>query len=344
MEDCEEWYQIPNYENYEVSSFGKVRNKNTGRILKQACSEGGYKHVGLFSSNKIRKTPAVHRLVALSFLENPENKPHVNHKDKNRSNNHLDNLEWCTALENNLHKCLTLEQKTNQNLRIWRVKLDTNEKLQLYNSIQDAAKWCVENNNSPSENNARGSISYAVRGVYKSACGFKWILDEQTSLENEIWKNVTIDGKIFDKYFVSNLGRFKNSKGVIMQNYKPHHTGYIYLRVDKEKYALHRLVAFAFIENPENKPVVNHIDGNKTNNCVNNLEWCTIKENNQHNHNVGLIKVYVRKVGQCNLNEELVKEYNSIVEAIKTTGIKSIKEVLYNKQKTAGGFLWKYLD
>lgn len=207
--------------------------------------------------------------------------------------------------------------------------------------MQDAAKWCVENNHS---HNARGSISCAVRGVYKSACGFKWILDEQTSLENEIWKNVTIDGKIFDKYFVSNLGRFKNSKGVIMENYKPHHTGYIYVRVDKEKYALHRLVAFAFIENLENKPVVNHIDGCKTNNSVENLEWCTIKENNQHNHNVGLINKFTRKIGQYDSNENLIKEYNSIVQAKSETGITSIKEVLHKRQKTAGGFLWKYLD
>ena len=343
MEVIEVWIQIPNYDNYEVSSFGKVRNKKTGRILKQTCSEGGYKSVGL-SSNGIIKSHIIHRLVALSFLENPENKPHVNHKDKNRSNNHVNNLEWCTALENNVHKCLTLEQTTNQNLRIWRVDVKTNNKLELYNSIQDAAKWCVENNYSQSEHNARGSISCAVRGVYKSSYGLKWTLDEQTSLENEIWRNVVIDGKIFEKYFVSNLGRFKNSKGVIMENYKPHHSGYIYLRVDKEKYALHRLVAFAFIENPENKPVVNHIDGCKTNNSVGNLEWCTIKENNQHNHNVGLIKVYVRKIGQYNLDGKLINSYNSIVEAMKTTGIKSIKQVLYKKQKTSGGFLWKYLD
>jgi hypothetical protein len=129
-----------------------------------------------------------------------------------------------------------------------------------------------------------------------------------------------------------------------MENYKPHHSGYIYVRINKDKYALHRLVASTFIENPNNKPVVNHIDGCKTNNCVTNLEWCTIQENNQHNHNVGLIKVYTRKIGQYNLQGELIKEYNSIIEGERETGVKSIKQVLYNKQKTAGGFVWKYLD
>lgn len=129
-----------------------------------------------------------------------------------------------------------------------------------------------------------------------------------------------------------------------MEDYKPHHSGYIFLRVNKEKYALHRLVAFAFLENPENKPVVNHIDGCKTNNCVSNLEWCTIKENNQHNHNAGFIKLYKRKIAQYNLNGDLVKEYESIVSAHKETGVKGIKSVLYNKQKSSGGFLWKYLE
>lgn len=129
-----------------------------------------------------------------------------------------------------------------------------------------------------------------------------------------------------------------------MKNYKPHHSGYIYVRVNKDKYSLHRLVATTFIENPHLKPIVNHIDGNKINNSVVNLEWCTIPENNQHNHNVGLIQSFTRKIGQYNLDGQLIKEFDSIVKAVKDTNIKTIKQVLYNKQNTAGGFIWKYLD
>lgn len=342
MVDMEEWKEITNYNNYEVSNLGKVRNKKTKRILKPACN-GGYLSVKL-RLNGSTKSFNVHKLVGLCFIENPENKPQINHFDKQRSNNNITNLEWCTAKENNIHKCLTLEVKTNQNLKIWRVDINSDSKIELYNSIQDAAKWCVKNGYSPSEHTARGNISYALNGRYKSSCGFKWILNEQPDLENEIWKNVTINGTLYNNYHISSLGRFKNSKGIIMENYKPHHSGYIYVRVNKQKYSLHHLVAYTFIENPYSKPIVNHIDGNKTNNSVINLEWATIPENNQHNHNTGLIKVFTRKIGKYNLDGELLKEYNSIVDAEKDLGIQTIKKVLYNKQKTAGGFIWKYLD
>ena len=342
MEGIEDWRSVKDYDNYEVSNLGQVRNKNTRRILKPSC-KGGYLVVGL-SFNGIGKTFSVHRIVAKAFIVNPDNKPHINHIDKNRSNNNVTNLEWCSSAENSAHKCLTLKQKTNQNLKIWRIDIVSGDKLELYNSIYDAAVWCVENNYSPSVHTARGNISNVIRCIYKSSCGFTWSLNEQPTLEGEIWKNINIGGMIVDNYQVSSLGRFKNSKGVIMENYKPHHSGYIFVRVNKEKYLLHRLVAFTFIDNPCLKPVVNHIDGNKTNNALDNLEWTTFQENNQHNHNVGLIKVFTRKIGQYNLEGELIKGHTSIVEAKRETNVTSIKEVLHKRQKTAGGFIWKYLD
>jgi hypothetical protein len=63
-----------------------------------------------------------------------------------------------------------------------------------------------------------------------------------------------------------------------------------------------------------------------------------------HNHNTGLIKTFTRRIGQYNLDGELIKEYDSIINAKRDLGITFIKEVLCNNQKTAGGFIWKYLD
>jgi len=343
MEDKEVWKKIEGCEMYEVSSFGNIRNSKTGRILKQG-KKGGYCSVGLMGNKT--KTKAVHQLVARAFIPNPENKPQVNHKDKNGLNNNIINLEWTTNKENSIHRSKGVKQTTNQNLEIYRVDKITDEILGKYDSIEEASKWVVEQKISDKFNSIRGTISCAVRGIYKTSYGYKWKIIEQTSLDNEEWREINIEGKDTKGYFISSLGRFKNKKGVIMKDYKPHHSGYIYLRVNIDKYALHRLVAQTFLPNLENKPFVNHIDGNKLNNCVKNLEWVTCYENNIHNHKIGLIKCFTRKVAQYDLEMNEINRFDSIKNASLKTNISlgSIKNVLYNKQKTAGGFIWKYLD
>lgn len=341
MEKQEEWKVTSEDDNYEISNLGRVKNRKTGRILKSHIN-GGYIQVSLCKNGK-RRTIKVHRLVTTEFIENKEQKPQVNHLDKDKTNNSVDNLEWATAQENNAHKSATLIQTTNQHIKIWRLDKESSARLQLYSSIQDAAKWCVENGHSSDASIACGNISCAVNGVYKSSCGFKWERFEPDAIEDEIWKNVIIGGIEVENYQVSSLGRFKNSKGIIMENYKPHHSGFIYVRVNKQKYGLHILVATAFIENPLNKPCVFHTDCNKINNNINNLEWLTQSEIGVKIHKTGKIKTYKCRIGQYNLENQLVKEFDSIVEAKNETGITSIKEVLNGNQKTAGGFIWRYL-
>ena len=107
------WKYIEGYEGlYEVSSYGRVRslgqfvNHNyggyayrKGRILKPGLGSRGYLSVTL-SKNGIQKNYSVHRLVAQAFIENPDNLPQVNHKDEDRTNNNVTNLEWCDAKYN----------------------------------------------------------------------------------------------------------------------------------------------------------------------------------------------------------------------------------------------------
>jgi hypothetical protein len=99
----EQWKDIKGYEGfYQVSNLGNVKNikRNTIRKLKEDNS--GYLHC-LLSANAVRKTFLVHRLVAAAFIDNPENKPFINHINANRSDNCVENLEWCTQKENINH-------------------------------------------------------------------------------------------------------------------------------------------------------------------------------------------------------------------------------------------------
>lgn len=110
------WKLLPNYENeYEVSSLGRVRsitrktlgrwNKlktNNGRVLKSSQIKNGYLRVDL-SKNGKSSHQLIHRLIALAFIPNEQDKPCVNHKDRNRTNNEVLNLEWVSYSENTQH-------------------------------------------------------------------------------------------------------------------------------------------------------------------------------------------------------------------------------------------------
>lgn len=103
------WRGVDGYEaEYEISTSGRVRSLKWGksRILKNRATHSGYFSVNL-RKDSISKDTKVHRLVAQAFLENLENKPTVNHKDGDKRNNHVDNLEWATYKENTQHALRT---------------------------------------------------------------------------------------------------------------------------------------------------------------------------------------------------------------------------------------------
>lgn len=88
---------------YAVSNLGRIKHLKSDNILNQQVTQSGYMQVMLsFSKNK-RKYFRVHRLVGYCFIENLDNKPYINHKDGNKKNNNVNNLEWCTAKENDTH-------------------------------------------------------------------------------------------------------------------------------------------------------------------------------------------------------------------------------------------------
>jgi hypothetical protein len=95
---------IPEFPNYEINQFGVVRNIKTKRILKsQLHKKRGYLKINLPNGNK-PKTIDIHRLVGLVFIPNPNNFKYLDHIDRNRLNNNVENLRWCSADDNNLNR------------------------------------------------------------------------------------------------------------------------------------------------------------------------------------------------------------------------------------------------
>lgn len=161
----EKWTTIQEASNYEVSTYGNIRNKTTQKILKGRLTKSGYLQVSLKidETNKFSNR-YIHRLVAIYWIDNPEDKREVNHKDGNKENNNINNLEWVTSSENQKHRHSIGINKTS-NRRVGKFTKD-GELVAQYNSIQEAAN--AENNG------IRVSIDNVVHGKRKSLKGFIW--------------------------------------------------------------------------------------------------------------------------------------------------------------------------
>ena len=160
------WKNIDIATNYEVSNLGNIRNIKSGQILNPGISGNGYKQVSLKMNDTGKfKKQYVHRLVAQYWLDNPENKREVNHKNLDRTDNRAENLEWLTSSENQKHKFENSDYKTS-NRPV--VQMDLNDNvIAIFDSVIAAAREL---------NISRQGIDKVVHGTYGriTAGGYKW--------------------------------------------------------------------------------------------------------------------------------------------------------------------------
>ncbi|MFZ4797061.1 MAG: NUMOD4 motif-containing HNH endonuclease [Bacteroidia bacterium] len=190
------------------------------------------------------------------------------------------------------------------------------------------------------------------------------ITSEKLNLENEIWVDIVGYPEFVGYVKVSNYGRVKSTvlgrhKKEKIRKFNYHRFGYLQMPLSangkRKNIYVHRLVATSFIDNPFNKPDVNHKDGNKLNNNVENLEWVTHSENVRHamdklgfDPGVSVRGKFLRgdahnakQIAMFTFEGELIDTFQCMVDAEEITGFNSIAQALDKQNRTCGGFIWK---
>lgn len=160
------WKKIEGFDNYLISNYGNVKNKKTDRILKKTTSKYGYIQYCLRQNGKAF-TKTEHRLVAQAFIPNPKNFPQINHKDENKKNNNVNNLEWCSNIYNSRYG--TRGKRISKNLSIVLKKPIKQIKNGKIIKIWNSAKEVEEETNIK-----RSNICNCLKGRRKQAGGYFW--------------------------------------------------------------------------------------------------------------------------------------------------------------------------
>jgi hypothetical protein len=319
---------IINLSKYEITNKGIIRNIKTKKNLKPYIK--AYPSVCLINDNNERKMFSMHFLVATAFIENPNNYNEINHKDNDRNNYNYLNLEWCSHIYN-------IQQKIYDNNHLYKevimINKKTNEEIK-FNSYKEAYEYLKLDT---SYNVFTSCVSECCNGKQKTAYGYIWkyynMFDEK-QLNNNTWKEIMNDIFISKEGIVYN----KITRNII----KGSDFEYKNIMINKKNYRLHRLLALAFIPNPNNLSVVNHINGNKFDNRIENLEWVSHSDNSLHS---AKHKKKYEYILQYDVDKNFVNKYLSVKDIIiknPTFNLKSIYNVLKNKQKTSNSYIWKF--
>jgi hypothetical protein len=302
---------------YKIDESGNIFSIKNNRHLTPYI-KGEYPRIKLSKNNKDYMF-AVHKLVAINFLGEPSNPKYIiNHIDGNKLNPHFSNLEYVTSAENSIHSLKNNLKKITKGSENGNNKLSEKEVVEIYNS-----------NLLYSEISIIYNISTTLISLIKN--NKKWTYLDKTKKNlsdtkkpkyyaNFDYKNckILIESNKYKIDINGNILNIKTNKIVkpVLNN------GYLRIYLCGYNYHIHRLVANNFIKNVDlNKNVVNHIDGNKLNNNVSNLEWTTVSENAKHYHTILCTqKLNGESIGTSKLKESDVTYIFKGIESNKELG------------------------
>lgn len=326
----EEWRTLDRYPRYQISSYGRVKCLN-GYICKPAPNDEGYIRHILISTDGKKENKGAHWLTATAFIPNPQGKKHANHINGVRSDNRISNLEWCTIKENSstLKKVFAVANIAGRPIvqynldgspvKLWNKGIDIERELKI----------------------SRTLVQRCCKGLCDNYEGFIWrYYDEVIDLPGEEWK-WAVDGDI--KLYVSSHGRVQTKSRRRTFGTKNDQGYMLYSKI-----RIHRLVCIAFkpMEGYESL-IVDHIDGERDNNHIDNLEWVTAEENSRRARECTVFKEtsHKRPVACYTLDDVFVKRYPSLKEAGEALGVWSatISQACMRGYTTTG-YKWKYAD
>ena len=334
----EQWALIPGLINFSASNFGNVRNIVTKHILKPS-RQGQYLAVHI-SENGQSKVMKVHRLVCMAFHPNTMNCETVDHIDRNTFNNRAENLRWATQTEQNQNK---IRKKTGyrNGRKVIQMNATDSTIIRIYDSLEHAAK---------ETGLSKSNICNVCKGKLNTTGGFKWSYVTVGDDDDEQWKDypfLSELGSTWKGLQISSKGRTRitaDLKDWRILNNSQDGAGYIRLTYDKNRsIAVHILVARTFLPPPEiEQAIVNHIDHDRRNNSVRNLEWLSRTDNNLHSYySENAVRSDTTHVHQLDTERKLVKQWSSIASAANYHQVhhSSIHKVL-NTQYKCKGYFW----